>query len=237
MNNETRANPEAGDRDTGGDDDALEPVRAAILDAALPEIPFDGWTIPALRAAADAAGVTRETQRRALPYGVPDLVAYYSRRMDAEAEARIAALDLEPMRIRDKIREAVRVRIEVLEASKPAASRAVSFLALPFHAALGARLIGETVGMIWRAIGDTSTDFSFYSKRAILAGVYSSTLLVWLDDMEEGTPHSWAFLDNRIEDVMRFEKAKAGAGAALGKLPSPLEFLANLRYRGPKYDV
>jgi ubiquinone biosynthesis protein COQ9 len=219
------------------EDDALEPVRAAILDAALPEVPFDGWTIRTLRAAADAAGVDRDTQRRAFPYGVPDLVAYYSRRMDAEAAERIAALNLQEMRIRDRIKAAVLARLEVLEPSKSAARRAVGFLALPFHAPLGARLVAESADRIWTAIGDTSTDFNFYTKRGILAGVLSATLLVWLEDEGDGSERTQAFLDNRIEDVMRFEKAKAGALSALDRLPSPLSFLAGLRYRGPRYDV
>ena len=55
-----------------------------------------------------------------------------------------------------------------------------------------------------------SEGLSFYSRRATLAGVLVATLLYWLDDQSEGCAESWAFLDRRIEDVMRIGKARSG---------------------------
>ena len=69
-------------------------------------------------------------------------------------------------------------------------------------------LLYRTVDAIWYAAGDTSADFNFYTKRATLAGVFSSTLFYWLNDRSEGNEATWAFLDRRIDDVMRFEKFK-----------------------------
>src|SRR4029077_14179482 len=91
---------------------------------------------------------------------------------------------------------------------REAARRALALLALPLNAGLGLKLLYRTVDAMWYAAGDTSADFNFYTKRAILAGVYSSTLLYWLNDRAEGSEATWSFLDRRIDDVMKFEKFK-----------------------------
>lgn len=210
----------------------LAAAREAILAAALELAPFEGFTVPMLRRAAAEAGVARSRQLLAFPKGIADLLAYWSERADEEARARIAALDLPALRVRDRIASAVRIRIEVLAPHKDAARMAVRLLALPFHAPLALRLLARSLDMIWRSTGDTSTDFNYYSKRAILSGVFTSTLLCWLEDRSEGAADSWAFLGRRIENVMGIEKAKAGLRKAAAGLPSPLGLLARLRYPG-----
>jgi ubiquinone biosynthesis protein COQ9 len=83
---------------------------------------------------------------------------------------------------------------------------------------------------MWRIAGDKATDFNHYSKRAILMAVYGSTSLVWLDDDSAGFAETRAFLDRRIDEVMRFEKAKAGWRARRELMPSLSRFLGRLRY-------
>jgi ubiquinone biosynthesis protein COQ9 len=122
-------------------------------------------------------------------------------------------------------------RIEALRPHKEAARRAAAFLTLPPHAALGARLVWRTVDAMWRAVGDTATDFNFYTKRGILAGVYSSTLMRWLTDTSADEHETTAFLAGRIENVMTFEKFKAQAKEAVSRLPSLAEVLGSL---GPR---
>jgi ubiquinone biosynthesis protein COQ9 len=103
--------------------------------------------------------------------------------------------------------------------------RALSFLALPQHAALGARLLYRTVDTIWYAVGDRSTDFNFYTKRALLAAVYGATLLYWLDDRSDGFADSWGFLERRLDNVMGIPKLSARLRMAVRALPNPLRLL------------
>jgi ubiquinone biosynthesis protein COQ9 len=123
-------------------------------------------------------------------------------------QAALAARDLAGLKIREKIALAIRLRLEPLTAHREALRRAASLMALPLNAGRGASALYRTVDAMWYGIGDRSTDFNFYSKRAILAGVYGSTVLVWLYDRSEGQERTWEFLARRIEDVMRFERAK-----------------------------
>jgi ubiquinone biosynthesis protein COQ9 len=194
-------------------------VKNAVLDAALKHVVFDGFTDKVLAAAAKEAAVDKGTMARLFPDGPLSLVEAFSQNTDAEMERQIAALDLKSMKIRERIAAAVKARLAALRPHKEAARRAAAFLTLPPHAALGAKLVYRTVDAMWRAIGDKSTDFNFYTKRGILAGVYSATLMRWFTDTSTDEAATDRFLADRIENVMQFEKFKARAKGALDRLP------------------
>ncbi|HTW33368.1 MAG TPA: COQ9 family protein [Rhizomicrobium sp.] len=205
-------------RRKGADDDAS--LRRAVAQAALAHIPFDGFTDKVLNAAASDAGVDKRGVARLFPGGPLDLVEALSDMFDDEMEARLAKAKLGAMKVRARIAKAVKTRLEILKPHKEAARRAAAFLTLPPHAARGAALLYRTVDVMWRAAGDTSTDFNFYTKRAILAGVYSATLMRWFTDESEDESETDAFLARRIDDVMRFEKFKAQIRERAKHLPS-----------------
>ena len=212
--------------------DEYEDIRKAVLDAALPEIAFDGWSEDVLVRAGEAAGVDDNSLHLAFSGGVGDLIAAFSSKGDA---AMLATLDKpDDMKIRDRIRHAVRVRLEADTDHREAARRAAGWLSLPGRQALGGRLIYATADHIWHWAGDKTTDYNHYSKRLILSGVMGATRLVWLGDESDGNEKSWAFLDRRIENVMQFEKTKSKWQAVSdGKTPVSdfLGKLARQRYK------
>lgn len=181
-----------------------------LLDAALPHVAFDGWSEATFRAAVADSGMDPALARGACPRGAVDLALAFHRRGDREMADRLAGMDLEAMRFRDRIVAAVRIRLEVAE-DKEAVRRGTTLFSLPQHAADGARAVWDTCDLIWNAVGDTSRDGNWYSKRAILAAVYSATVLYWLGDDSPDQKATWDFLDRRIENVMQFEKLKAQA--------------------------
>lgn len=184
-----------------------ETTKTALLDAALMHVPFDGWSEATLQAAARDAGVDPALVRAVCPRGAVDLAIAYHLRGDTLMRDRIKAGPL-PERYSEKVAAAVRFRIEAVE-DKEAVRRGTTLFALPMHAADGAKLIWGTADKIWDALGDTSDDVNWYTKRATLAGVYSATVLYWLGDDSADTQATWAFLDRRIGDVMQIEKVKA----------------------------
>jgi ubiquinone biosynthesis protein COQ9 len=125
--------------------------------------------------------------------------------------------------VRKRIAAAIRVRLEQAAPHKDAVRRALTVLALPTNAPAALRSLYRTVDAIWRAAGDTATDWNFYSKRGLLAGVFSSTVLCWLDDTSEGHAETWAFLDRRIEDVMRVPKLTARLREACSRVARPFQ--------------
>jgi ubiquinone biosynthesis protein COQ9 len=189
---------------------ARDGVQARLLAAIKPHVPFDGWSQRAFRMAASDADVDRVAADAVCPRGAVDLAVAFHREGDAEMVRRIHAADLDEMRFRDRVAAAVRFRLELIE-DKELVRRGTTLFSLPMYAAEGARLIWGTADQIWEALGDTARDYNWYTKRATLAGVYSSTVLYWLGDDSEDNARTWAFLDRRVEDVMRIEKAKAQA--------------------------
>lgn len=197
----------------------IEAMRGKLLDAALPHAAFDGWTEQTLRRAADDAEMSPLDVYRAFPDGAEGLLDHFMARADEQMVRDLLELDLEQMRVRDRIAAAVRLRLERAAPHREAVRRGLSHLGLLHRGPRAMRSLYRTVDLMWRAIGDTSTDFNFYSKRALLAGVYGSTLLYWLNDSSAGHERTWGFLDRRIGDVMRFEKAKARLKGAGFRLP------------------
>jgi ubiquinone biosynthesis protein COQ9 len=182
--------------------------RETLLDAALSHVPFDGWSQATFAAAIAESGLDAAVARAVCPRGALDLAVAFHKRGDAQMLERLKSADLTGMKFRDKIAAAVRFRLEVVE-DKELVRRGTTLYSLPHHAPDGARLIWGTCDAIWDALGDTSDDVNWYTKRVTLSGVYSSTVLFWLGDTTDGHAATWAFLDRRIDNVMQIEKLKA----------------------------
>ncbi|WP_341702205.1 COQ9 family protein [Ferrovibrio sp.] len=206
-------------------DDHLLAEKRALLEALLAHVPFDGWTARALAAAAKDCGHDAGLVARAFPEGAVDALDFWIAETDAAMLRALESRDLAGMKIRDRVRTAVLLRLELAAAHREAVRRALALEALPQHAPRALRQVYRTVDAIWYAAGDTATDFNFYTKRLLLAGVYSTTLLRWLDDRSEGFAATAAFLDRRLADVMRIEKAKGRLAKLAGRLPDPLQRL------------
>ncbi|MEE2691832.1 MAG: COQ9 family protein [Pseudomonadota bacterium] len=190
-------------------DDGFEAVRVKLFAAMLASAPFEGWTPVSLRKAAVNAGVGRAELAAAFPRGVGDILAYWSATADEAMAANMTGAGFAKLKIREKVAFAVRERLALLRPHKEAARRAAGTLALPLFAPLAAKLAWNTADAVWRGLDDRSTDFNFYSKRAILTGVWTSTFARWLADDSADETATKAFLDKRIENVMQIEKMKA----------------------------
>jgi ubiquinone biosynthesis protein COQ9 len=182
--------------------------KARLVEAALMHVPFDGWSQASFRAAAADAGMTEAEARALCPRGAVDLALAFHARGDAAMAETLRETDLSALRYSDRVAFAVKTRLELVEHDKEAVRRGMTLFALPMHAADGSRALWHTADAIWTALGDTSDDLNWYTKRATLSGVYSSTALYWLGDQSMDHAATWAFLDRRIDDVMRFERVK-----------------------------
>ncbi len=200
--------------------------RRALLAAILPHVPFDGWTQRALAAGAEEAGVSAGRLVRLFPGGPSDVLSFFSLEADRQMLLGLEALDLPAMKVRDKVATALRLRLEVLAPHREAVRRGLSYFALPPHAGLGLTCLYRTVDAVWHGIGDRSSDYNFYSKRLLLSGVLSSTLVYWLNDNSEGFEATWAFLERRIGEVL---KVGGTFGRTFGKLLSLPERLVGAR--------
>lgn len=211
-------------------ENSIDSAKALILAAALPHAAFDGWSETTLAAALADSGVAPALGRALYPRGGVDLAVAYHRSGDAAMKTALAATDLAALRYRDRVALAIRLRLQT--ADKELVRRGSTLFSLPQHAPEGVKLIWATADAIWTALGDSSQDLNWYSKRATLSAVYSATVLFWLGDHSEDNADTWAFLDRRIENVMQFEKTKAALQAnplAKALMAGPLKILDRIR--------
>jgi len=210
-------------------DETLDELRPRLIAAMLPHIAFDGWTAKAVAAGADDAGIDPDIA--AIAFTDPAAMVTASIALaDAQMLAALEAANITSRKIRERITLALVTRFEQAAPNREAIRRGLAVLALPANLPLAAKTLWHTADSMWRAAGDTATDFNHYTKRLTLGAVYSATLLYWLDDDSENMANTRAFIDRRIEGVMRFEKFKHQFNARTEHTPSLARFLGRLRY-------
>ena len=202
-----------------------ERERERLIAALLPDVAFDGWTRHALRNAARRADVPVGEAMALFPRGAPDLIAGFSGWADLRMLERLAMEPLEEMGLSRRVALALRLRFEVLMPWREAVRRGLSLLAMPQNALLGLRLLYGTVDAIWHGIGDDATDFSFYTKRATLAGIYAPAVLFWLDDRSPDFVETQAFIERRLADLHRLAGLRERWASAAQNLPNPFRLL------------
>src|SRR5437016_10045561 len=208
----------------------LEQMRRRLALAVGENAVFDGWTHQAIDTAAGQLGVDPAQARLAMPKAQAGMIDVYIQEVDRALAAYFTPERLAGMKIREKIRALIWYRLEIMGPAREAVRRALAILAMPQNLPLALRISWRSADVMWRIAGDTSTDFNHYTKRMTLGAVYGSTLLVWLNDQSEGWSDTAAFLDRRIDDVMKFEKFKADWRGSSTQRLSLSRFLGRLRY-------
>lgn len=215
---------------TDVNDMTLDELRAALAERLPEEAVFEGWTEKALDAAAAALGVPADRAHLAFAGGAGQMVDAWFARVDRQMAQALPPEKLDAMRVRDRITQLVLARLAAVAPYREALRRALAVLAMPHHMAMGTAIGWRSADTMWRLAGDTSTGFAHYTKRMTLLGVYGATLLAFLDDDSPEHADTRAFLDRRIDDVMKFEKFKAQMKPDPDHHFSIARFFGRLRY-------
>jgi ubiquinone biosynthesis protein COQ9 len=217
----------------------MENAKSALLAAALPHVPFDGWSQTTFDAAVSDSGIKRELALALFARGGLDMALAFHGAGDRTMSDAFFRENLAGLRYRDKVALAVRLRLHASR-DKELVRRATVILALPQHAPEGARALWGTADAIWQALGDQSDDINWYTKRLTLSAVYGATVMFWLGDTSEDHANTRAFLDRRLDNVMNIEKAKASLrenNLAAALLSGPLRFLGKISKPQPRNDL
>jgi len=201
-------------------------IKDAIVLAASPHVAFDGWGMDALIRGANDSGFDEPTAKRMFPEGAIDAIKHFANLSDREMLKKMDGLDLDSMRIRDRIIAGARARLEFLSPHREAVRAGLGVLASPLHGAAMAKITHTTVDAIWNKAGDKSNDFNWYTKRGLLGAVYGATVLYWLADESENYSDTWDFLERRIDDVLKIPPLKARLEKAIADLPRRFGFMA-----------
>lgn len=212
----------------------LEALRRQLAPAIADAAAFDGWSVKAVDEAARLAGVDPELARYAFAEGQMAMIAAWIAHVDAEMARRVPAASLAGLPIRERIRRLVMARLDAVAGREEALSRALAIMAMPRNVLAATRLGWHSADAMWRLAGDTATDYNHYTKRAILGAIYAATLKVFASDTSEDAvgpkAETRAFLDRRIEGIMRFEKAKAQWLRPSEERISLVRLMGRLRY-------
>lgn len=212
------------------DPSPLEKLRRKLALSVGENAVFDGWTQKSVDSAAEQLGIDQGQARLAMPKTQAGMIDVYIQEVDRGLEAYFTPERLSEMKIRAKIRALIWRRLEIMAPAREAVRRALAILMMPQNIPLAIRISWRTADLMWRLAGDSSTDFNHYTKRMSLGAVYGSTLLVWLDDQGEGWVETGAFLDRRIDDVLKIEKLKAEWRGSFDQRLSLSRFIGRLRY-------
>ena len=211
-------------------DMTLDELRLALAPAVADAAVFDGWSGDAVEAAAGQLGADTDVARLAYPGGAMDMIGAWIGTVDLAMAEALPAETLVQMPIRERIRSLVQFRLDAIEGQEEALKRATAIMAMPQNVAQSLKIGWHSADLMWRLAGDTATDYNHYTKRTILAGIYTATLAVFADDDSGGKAKTKAFLDRRIEGVMKFEKVKAKWLNSDRETFSVSRFLGRLRY-------
>ena len=198
-------------------------IQDKILLAALEDVAFDGWQWGVMEQAAVKAGYDEDMAFAVFPEGVRDVLAYFSMWADRQMLEALKEVEIEGMAVRARIKAGVLARLEILERHKEAVRAASVYWLVPTRKVQAAKLVWKTADVIWHWAGDETTDYNHYTKRGLLSGVITTTVMTWLNDKSEGHQETREFLDRRIENVLKI-------GQAAGKVLKP--FLS--RFKGFK---
>lgn len=211
-------------------DGTLDEIRAGLAPLIASNAGFDGWGDAARDMAADSVGVDRDVARLAFPGGATEMIDAWFQSIDGAMLVALPPEQLAAMKVRARIAALVETRLDLVAYDREALRRALAILALPQNVALGLRLGWRAADTMWRAAGDTATDYNHYTKRGLLAAVYAATATVFLDDESDGQADTRAFLARRIEGIMTIEKVKARLVGQSDLRPSLSRFIGRLRY-------
>jgi ubiquinone biosynthesis protein COQ9 len=195
------------------------PERDAAILAMLPSIAFDGWTKRALKAGVVASGQSPDDVDLLFPLGTVDMIETFCDLADRRMEE--AAATLPETKPSARLRAVIVLRLAQNRPHKEAIRRALAILALPQNARVAAQATARTIDTIWRAAGDRSANFAWYTKRAALTAIYTATLLYWLRDNSEDDAPTLAFLDRMLAAHARFRRLTGRADSLLARLPLP----------------
>ncbi|MEN9017213.1 MAG: COQ9 family protein [Hellea sp.] len=209
-------------------------VRVDILQAMLPIVVFDGWNQKSLRASIKSINLPEGSEELYFPEGALEVIRFWHDQMNEFVKSNLESLNKSEMKIREQVTAGVLSALESIGSNEEAMRRAIIRLSLPDAAVQGPTYLWSLADSIWRAIGDRSTDYNYYTKRTILAGVLGSTVTVWISDSDQNKVKTKLFLDARISNVMSFEKSKFKIVEKINNIPNFAEILGRLRYGNNK---
>lgn len=198
--------------DQGGEEsegyESEEQLQQRILSAALTFVPEYGWSSEAIAEGAKSLDLSAAAAGM-FENGGSELVLHFvsqcNRNLTELLEQQHKLVQLgstEKKSVDHFLRDAVEARLRMLIPYIGQWPQAVGILLLPHNIPSSLNLLTAMVDDIWHFANDQSTDVSWYTRRAVLAGIYNTSELVMMQDKSPDYEDTWTFLHNRISEAM-----------------------------------
>ena len=207
-------------------------LKTSLLLAILPHISQDGWSESAIKKACTDLNVPKAQADLLFPSGPIEMILWFNDYADQNMQKALALENGQLNGLKSKIFRAIQIRLQQNIVYRDAIKKAVGYLLLPWNQKFLFTGLYKTVDSIWLGVNHFPTDFSFYTKRLTLAGIYSSTLLYWLRDTSENYQETWNFLTRRLEDLGKIPVLRQKLMAARHYIPSPIRLWQKLKQHG-----
>jgi len=177
-------------------------LKKTFLKEALNMLPIYGWNAELIINVEDQLGYHN------IFTTIKDLVAYHLEQNDLKMLKKLANAK-EPEKVRDKIKLALLTKITLNDAA--ILKETVKFLTKPQNTNLAFKSLANSCDKIWIYAGDKSADFNYYTKRTLLAGIYSATIVYYIKNSEQDTLNEQdleLFISKRIDEILKLGSFK-----------------------------
>lgn len=184
----------------------LNKIRNKILIEAKPYIIDYGWSKKMFKEVSKHSKYGLDLVLILFPQGYINLLQLYLDDLNLKMTYESKKIDLIRLKLHERIREICFIRFNIMEKEKKIIKKTFVYLLLPNKYKFSLKNIYRSVDQIWYLAGDSSTDFNFYSKRVILASIYSSTMMHFInnDNLEE----TKNIFDKRLKNLSKIPKIK-----------------------------
>lgn len=199
-----------------------ENFKKLVLDKFIDNVSFDGWSQKNLDNSIQALDLQENYRILLFPDGIVGLTDYFVAENNKAFNNSINAEEIQKLRFTDKVIYLIHARINHYHKVLGGAEGFKNFISYcSSHNILNS--IGnilKSADEIWYRVGDKSTDFSYYTKRASLSFIYTTAALYSIDDNSLNLEETNNFIKARVAELLKFNKLKQKVKELSSKLPS-----------------
>ncbi len=197
--------------------------KLSILQNAKHYVVKDGWSKNLLKKLINSQ-IKSSDLTYFFPNGYIDILELSLNELNKSLENKIGKINIINFPMSKRIKKILTTRLEILNGEKNFYRKTFNHLLLPQNNKLMKKNLYSSVNGMWYLAGDNSTDFSFYTKRAILTVIYTNALFIFFNkDIEKANLN----IDQNLKRISKIPKLKERFSLIKDNLPIFLKGFLN----------
>ena len=159
------------------------------------------------------------------PGGKNEFLHFVLEQLNIDLENYCKKLDLIRLPVHKRIRKILLSKIYIMNKEKKFYKKIFLSLLIPKRKFSLPIKLYKSVDQIWFIAGDTSVDFNFYTKRLILASIYSRVIFFFFNNNNQTLLED--LLDSSLKRVSKIPELKTKFNIFKDYLPQAIKFVKN----------